>query len=136
MGKVTIVLADDDLQILDAFHKCFHHLADIHLASDGESALALIESGIRPSVLVCDYRMPDINGVEVVNRAREIIGDEIPAIIASGDTSAETIKDAQLSSCSILKKPYAAEELIKLIANVNLERVQSHEQQAGKKPPG
>ncbi|NIO40225.1 MAG: response regulator [Burkholderiales bacterium] len=127
MGRVTVVLADDDLEILDAFQKCFHHLADIHLACDGESALELIESGIRPAVMVCDYRMPDINGVDVVKRAREMTGAEIPAIIASGDTSAQTIKAAKLARCTVLKKPYTPEALIKLIARVNLDRWQDEQ---------
>ena len=134
MGKVTVVLADDDIEILDAFQKCFHHLADIHLACDGQSALELIESGVRPAVLVCDYRMPDINGVDVVKRAREITGTEIPAIIASGDTSAQTIRKAKLERCMVLKKPYTPEALIKLIARINLDRRQDEEDSARRRP--
>jgi two-component system CheB/CheR fusion protein len=124
MGRVTVVIVDDDIPIIQAYKLCFEHLVDLHTAYDGQSALDLIESGIRPDVLVCDYRLPDINGVEVVRRARRIMGDNVPAIIASGDTSAQTIEEAGLAHCEMLKKPYTPDALVKLIARINLDRAQ------------
>ena len=124
MGKIAVLVVDDDIPVIKAFKLCFEHLIEIHESFDGQSALELIESGIRPDVLVCDYRLPDINGVDVVNRARRIMGDEIPAIIASGDTSAQTIREAALAHCEMLKKPYTPENLVQLIARINLDRAQ------------
>ena len=124
MGKVTVLVVDDAIPVIKAFKLCFGHLVDIHMSYDGQSALDLIESGIHPDVLVCDYRLPDINGVDVVQRARQIIGKEVPAIIASGDTSAQTIEEAALAHCEMLKKPYTPDALVQLIARINLDRVQ------------
>jgi CheY-like chemotaxis protein len=124
MGKVTVLVVDDDIPVIKAFKLCFEHLANIHTTYDGQSALDLIESGIRPDVLICDYRLPDINGVDVVQRARQIMGEEVPAIIASGDTSAQTIKEAALAHCEMLKKPYTPDTLIQLVARINLDRAQ------------
>jgi len=124
MGKVTVLVVDDDIPVIQAFRLCFEHLVDIHATYDGQSALDLIESGIRPDVLVCDYRLPDINGVDVVQRARQIMDEDVPAIIASGDTSAQTIKEAALAHCEMLKKPYTPGALIELVARMNLDRAQ------------
>jgi CheY-like chemotaxis protein len=124
MGKVTVLVVDDDIPVIQAFRLCFEHLVDIHATYDGQSALDLIESGIRPDVLVCDYRLPDINGVDVVQRARQIMGEDVPAIIASGDTSAQTIKEAALAHCEMLKKPYTPDALVRLVARMNLDRAQ------------
>ena len=124
MGKITVLVVDDDIPVIEAFKLCFEHLVDIHMSYDGQSALDLIESGIRPDVLVCDYRLPDINGVDVVQRARLIMGDEVPAIIASGDTSAQTINEAALAHCEMLRKPYTPDALVELVARINLDRAQ------------
>ena len=124
MGKVTVLVVDDDIPVIQAFRLCFEHLVDIHATYDGQSALDLVESGIRPDVLVCDYRLPDINGVDVVQRARQIMDEDVPAIIASGDTSAQTIKEAALAHCEMLKKPYTPGALIELVARMNLDRAQ------------
>ena len=124
MGRVTVLVVDDDIPVIQAFKLCFEHLVDIHATYDGQSALGLIESGIRPDVLVCDYRLPDINGVDVVQRARQIMGEDVPAIIASGDTSAQTIKESALAHCEMLKKPYTPDALIGLVARMNLDRAQ------------
>jgi two-component system CheB/CheR fusion protein len=124
MGKVTVLVVDDDIPVIKAFKLCFEHLVDIRTAYDGRSALDLVESGIRPDILVCDYRLPDINGVDVVKRARKIMGEEVPAIIASGDTSARTIENASLAHCEMLKKPYTPESLVRLVARINLDRAQ------------
>ena len=124
MGKITVLVVDDDIPVIEAFKLCFEHLVDIHMSYDGQSALDLIESGLRPDVLVCDYRLPDINGVDVVQRARLIMGDEVPAIIASGDTSAQTINEAALAHCEMLRKPYTPDALVELVARINLDRAQ------------
>jgi CheY-like chemotaxis protein len=124
MGRVTVIDDDDDFPVIQAFKLCFEHMVDLHTAYDGQSVLDLIESGVRPDVLVCDYRLPDINGVDVVQRARRIMGHDVPAIIASGDTSAQTIEEAGLAHCEMLKKPYTPDALVKLIARINLDRAQ------------
>ena len=124
MGKISVLVVDDDIPVIEAFKLCFEHLVDIHMSYDGQSALDLIESGLRPDVLVCDYRLPDINGVDVVQRARLIMGDEVPAIIASGDTSAQTINEAALAHCEMLRKPYTPDALVELVARINLDRAQ------------
>ena len=42
---------------------------DVHLAKDGRSGLEAIER-VQPEVILCDWMMPDMNGVEVVRELK------------------------------------------------------------------
>ena len=112
---LTVLIVDDELPVLDAFEAFFSDSVDLLTAHDGQSAIELIDSGAWPDVIVCDYRMPGMNGVDVIRLTREIIGRDVPAIIMSGDTSAEIIEAANLAHCTMLAKPFDAETLIALI---------------------
>jgi len=42
----------------------------VHEAASAEAALAAIESGMRPDVLVTDHMMPGMSGVELAHNVR------------------------------------------------------------------
>jgi DNA-binding response OmpR family regulator len=48
--------------------------------------------GATPQAAVLDIHLPDINGLVLAHKLRDSLGDAIPIIIVSGDTSMETIK--------------------------------------------
>lgn len=87
----------------------------VHSALDGEAALAHLASGIRPDIIVSDYRLPGYNGVEVVRRVRQQTVDDLPTVLMTGDTSAQEIEAANLSNCTVLHKPVDTDHLISLI---------------------
>jgi CheY-like chemotaxis protein len=37
-------------------------------ARDGEEALALLKRGVKPSMIILDYTLPKINGIELLRR--------------------------------------------------------------------
>ena len=47
-------------------------------AADLEAALALIKkSGVRPDVLLIDYHLDEVNGIEAIVRLRQDFGDDL-----------------------------------------------------------
>jgi DNA-binding response OmpR family regulator len=46
----------------------------------------------KPQAAVLDIHLPDINGLVLAHKLRDHLGEAIPIIIVSGDTSMETIK--------------------------------------------
>ena len=114
--KAVVVFVDDEFPIVDAAKICMADTVELHTALNGSSALALIESGVCPDVLVCDYRMPQLDGLELVKRARGMLQHDVPAVIVTGDTAArETIEAAGLVRCRMLRKPFCIKELMRLI---------------------
>ena len=115
-GDPIILFVDDDPAIVDATTMMLEFVGiNVKTALDGNVAIAMLESGFRPDVVVSDYRLPGANGVEVIRRAREIVGSQIPTVLMTGDTSGKIIEDAKLIDCTVLHKPVDTERLIESI---------------------
>jgi len=115
-SAATVLIVDDDPAIIDATVMLLKIEGfDVHSALHGDDALAKVEIGLRPDILVSDYRLPGLNGVEVVRRIRDIVGDDLPTILITGDTSANEIAAANLAHCTVLHKPINSEHLISRI---------------------
>jgi PAS domain S-box-containing protein len=115
--RQTIVLfVDDDPAIVDATTMLLDVAGiSVHSALDGDAALAHIEAGVRPDVIISDYRLPGYNGVEVVRRVRQATTSDLPTVLMTGDTSSKEIDDAGLGNCTVLHKPVDTDHLISLI---------------------
>ena len=86
-------------------------------AEDGRTALELAERGaIRPDLVVADYNLPQgLNGLQVVSGLREVLGNEIPAVILTGDISTSALREIAQGGHLHLNKPVKASELMELI---------------------
>jgi DNA-binding response OmpR family regulator len=68
MKKVLIV--DDELGFVNDFAKALQMFGYEALkAGDGESALSIIEKK-KPDIVLCDYRLPDIDGDKILERTK------------------------------------------------------------------
>ncbi|MBM4208220.1 MAG: response regulator [Gammaproteobacteria bacterium] len=90
----------------------------IRTAESGEEAIALIRTGLRPDVIVSDYRLQGRNGIDVVKHIRELILDTLPAIIISGDPSLNQFDNQTLPKCNFFLKPVDANKLVMTIYEV------------------
>ena len=53
-------------------------------AGDGDGAIARLEGGFRPDVVMSDYRLPKENGLVAVARLRSALGYTVPVIMILG----------------------------------------------------
>ena len=91
MPTCRILIADDDVGILEILeerikaYELFQDPPEISCALNGEEALTYLNSKDY-QLLITDYSMPIINGLELIERVR--LGDsshkEIPVILISG----------------------------------------------------
>ena len=97
MAKPTILVADDDAQVLNAIYSDLRrHFADryrIVRADGGNSALEALREihsrGDSVALIVSDQRMPDMNGVEMLEQAKELFPDARRVLLtAYADTEA------------------------------------------------
>ncbi|WP_207456493.1 ATP-binding protein [Azospirillum sp. SYSU D00513] len=131
-GRLILVVEDDPVQrggmqlLLESWG---HHVLT---AMDGEAALARLRAAERPpDVVVSDFRLPgDLNGVQIVTRAGELLGRPVPGIILTGDTAPERIREAVATGCRLLHKPFTPDLLREALAAVGTERAARQAQTA------
>ena len=74
-----------------------------------------MKDGKNPDVIIMDYRMPDMNGLQAAERVFKVI-PKVRIVITSADDS---IKEVALSSGkSFLSKPYYVSSLSRLLENL------------------
>jgi DNA-binding response OmpR family regulator len=72
-----------------------------------------------PDLIVSDYRLRgDENGIEVVEMPRGELNIDMPALLVTGDTAPDRLRDAHASGLPILRKPLNPARLRTLIANL------------------
>jgi DNA-binding response OmpR family regulator len=79
-------------------------------ASGGRAALAANET-VRPSVILLDLAMPDLDGLEVLARLRAE-GDDVPVCVLSArDEVEDRVRGLQAGADDYVVKPFALEEV-------------------------
>ena len=79
-------------------------------ASGGRAALAANES-VRPSVILLDLAMPDLDGLEVLAQLRAA-GDDVPVCVLSArDEVDDRVRGLQAGADDYVVKPFAIEEV-------------------------
>ncbi len=93
-GSILIVEDDPALrEALDLFLRTNGHRTAT--AADGEQAIAIVaRKEARPDVVVVDYNLPrGLTGLTVMARLRAMLGQDLPALVLTGDISAGTLSE-------------------------------------------
>ncbi len=83
-------------------------------ASSAREALVGAMAGrSAPDLIITDFRLREgETGKEVLEQLRAHWGQQVPAIIMTGDTSPQRLRDAQSTAALLLHKPVSSEQLI------------------------
>jgi two-component system response regulator AtoC len=107
------VLAVDDAEGIRTYLAHLLELKgyEVDTAEDGRAAIALLEGGAAPDVVILDVMMPGLNGIETLAKIREL-EPETPVVMLSVVGKASTIVEAmKLGAVDYLNKPFEEEEL-------------------------
>lgn len=111
--ELKILIADDEISIRQLIKKLIDPSAPLQIvgeAADGNSAYEMIQEK-KPDIVITDIRMPGLNGVELMRKAREN-GIKVDFILVSGYRDFEYARSAvQLGALDYLLKPINREEL-------------------------
>ena len=82
-------------------------------ACDGEEALAIMRGEDPPQLLLLDWEMPKLDGLEVCRELRELKTDLPPYIIfvTAKDSSSEIVRALEYGGSDFVKKPFNKDEL-------------------------
>ena len=131
-SEVTVVHIDDEPGILAALRRALLRVwpasgGTLKLRSFTSAAAALGTLLTEPvDVVICDYRMPEMDGVELLRRVREL-QPHTGRILLSGTTDLSFLLHAvnQAAVARVLRKPWVDEELLEAVRHcVALRRLQ------------
>ncbi|MFN8390121.1 MAG: ATP-binding protein [Bdellovibrionota bacterium] len=120
MARHRILVVDDNRDAADSLGTLLELLgAKVTVTHDGPSALALLDS-FRPTVLLLDIGMPDMDGNEVARRSRKQAPDQQFTLIAltGWGQEADRRRSKEAGFDYHLVKPVQLDELQELLASL------------------
>ncbi|SHM89475.1 His Kinase A (phospho-acceptor) domain-containing protein [Pseudomonas asturiensis] len=114
-GAVHVLLVDDEDLVRDSTAHLLQDLGyQVTEAPSAAVALDLFDAGLRPDVLITDYVMADITGVQLARQIRQRIND-LPILIITGYTNA---KPVPTDDFEILAKPFRRQDIASRLAHL------------------
>ena len=91
-------------------------VSEVKEAGDGVQALEALKEGPVDLVL-SDVNMPNMNGLELVEKVREVHGDKPPIVMITTEGSEEFIAQALSKGANgYIKKPFTPEKIEEVVA--------------------
>jgi DNA-binding response OmpR family regulator len=112
----TILLVDNELPMLEMVEETLHAFGyRVIPRSDAESALSVIRDRSDIDLVITDYRMPGMNGVEFLSVLRKDV-PTVPVIMLTRQSSVEIyLKSISLGAFEYLNKPFKEKELYYIV---------------------
>ncbi|WP_347987165.1 SpoIIE family protein phosphatase [Methylomonas sp. AM2-LC] len=111
-----ILFVDDEENILSMFRRTLGREYDLYTCKSAAEALALIEDHSDFAVIVSDYSMPSINGMDFLMQSRHLTPDTVFIMLTGNmelDIAIKTINEINIFR--YLPKPFPTDELRKVI---------------------
>ncbi|MBS0657286.1 MAG: GAF domain-containing protein [Verrucomicrobia bacterium] len=118
VSGTRVMLVDDEATLVDLARRALEPCGCVVTSfTDPNSALrAILADPAGLDLLVVDYNMPDLSGLEVATQARASRAD-LPVVLASGYLTVELRELAeQAGVVSVLAKPYHIRDLLQAVA--------------------
>ena len=121
MKDKTVLLVDDDFHIVKVLSlKLENAEFNVMSASNGREALAKIEETV-PDIVITDFSMPFMTGVELVKALREKEETaDLPIIMltARGQTVEDSEGEGSLNISALISKPFSPREMLRQVQSL------------------
>jgi len=119
-GRILVV--DDEVMVLEYLERALTRVGhNVQTAESGEQALERIERSL-PDVVLCDIRMPGIDGMEVLRRLKQTRPDVQVVMMTAFGTIRSALDAAQQGAFDYLQKPFENMDDVLLTVRNALER--------------
>ena len=114
-NKIKLLIVDDEVKFLKSISSRLElQDFDVTSASNGEEAIKCAENGFF-DVAVVDFRMPGIDGVQVLKKLKDR-HKYLEIIILTGHATIDSaVESTKLGAFQYIEKPYAFDKLVETI---------------------
>ncbi len=112
IAPTHVLVIDDDVAVRATTCSLLESWGHTCAAAEGACA-ALAAAGQQvPGLILCDWRLAGgESGPAVIAALRDVAGDDLPAILITGDTAPDRLQEAGRLGLPVLHKPVSAEAL-------------------------
>ncbi len=108
LPETVVMFIDDEEEIRDGMQETLREWGckTIVAASGNDAVLQIQQRNLQPDVILADYRLRGgENGADAIRQVCDEIGRKVPALIITGDTAPERLREARASGYTLLHKP-------------------------------
>ena len=115
-SRRRLFVVDDDPGILTVARALLGRLYDTQAFPSGEEALAAIQGGAKPDVVITDQRMAALTGTQLIEQAKPLLPDTVFAIMTGYGEIKEIISGISKGQIYLyISKPWQPAELLQVI---------------------
>ncbi|MFM0738867.1 response regulator [Paraburkholderia xenovorans] len=113
VGEKRVLVVEDDNEVRAMLVECLKMLGyTVTEAADGRTGLNRLKAD-NPDLLMVDFAMPGMNGIDVIAEARKM-REDLPVILATGYADVD-ISGLAVKRCTILRKPFQLDDLARTV---------------------
>jgi YesN/AraC family two-component response regulator len=116
--KLTAMVVEDEgvaNELLSSTFKNF--FSEVSSAFNGKEAIEMFER-IKPDIVFVDIVMPEMDGIELSRRLREMNPNQIIIVISASNDIQKISESIEIGVNSFIQKPIDTKKIIELLSNV------------------
>ncbi len=122
MDNKNVLIIEDDVFLSDMYQTKFSSEgAEVNVALDGEVGIKKLNEGLRPDVILLDIVMPKMDGLEVLEKIKQMDQvKDIPVIMLTNLGQKEEIDKAMELGASgyLIKANFTPSEIVKKVQEI------------------
>jgi DNA-binding NtrC family response regulator len=120
--KLSIFYFDDEIVLLDIFREMFSDEYEVRTASTLSEARRIISECI-PDIIISDWSMPEISGIEFLREAAELCPQSFRIMLTGFAQVGDMIMEIGTGVIQLfISKPWDEEQMRQALERANLQR--------------
>ncbi|SFB19911.1 Signal transduction histidine kinase [Collimonas sp. OK607] len=116
---IRVLVIDDDEAVRAGMLQLLHDWGCKCEAVESIEEALISARTHRPDIVISDFRLrKQHTGAQAIAALREEFGKDLPALLITGDTAPERLRDARASGIPLLHKPVAPSQLHRRLASI------------------
>lgn len=116
---LRIAVVEDNARVADSFVIALSNVGHQVIAASSREEILLLLKDTAPDIVISDFRLSGKeNGYDVVEALRAKFGNQLPALIVTGDTNPTIIREMQSRQVSVMHKPLEFDALREKLAEL------------------
>jgi len=110
-GRGKLLVVEDSEDLVNVWRILFSHAGfSARFCTSGKAAVALVEEGYVPDVLITDYYLPDLTGLQVIHQVRDL-SPHLRCLMVTGNSDDVFLRRLDAEGIEVICKPAKFDDL-------------------------